>query len=213
MISVCIATFNGEKYIREQLTSILLQLSDDDEIIISDDLSTDHTLDIINELHDKRIRVLHHSKGKYRYSFDYTTHNIENAINHSQGDVIFLADQDDVWLPNKIEVMMPYLEQYDLVLSDCTVVDENLRIQHLSYFDLVSSKQGIFRNLMKNAYLGCCMAFKRKLLKYALPFPSSMVAHYSLNIFSEIPFYELSLYIRYLQMFSFDLNTHEISLF
>ncbi|HBO06465.1 MULTISPECIES: glycosyltransferase family 2 protein [Bacteroides] len=177
MISVCVATFNGEKYIREQLTSILLQLSADDEVVVSDDSSTDNTLDIINELQDKRIRVLHHQKEKYRYPFDYTTHNIENAINHSRGDIIFLADQDDVWLPDKVKIIMSYLEQFDLVLSDCFVVDSDLMIQHPSYFALLDSKQGILHNIIKNSYLGCCMAFRRKIVEYALPFPKSMVAH------------------------------------
>ena len=64
MISVCMATFNGEKYIKEQIDSILIQLKEEDELIISDDGSTDKTLEIINELNDSRIKTLK-NEGKH----------------------------------------------------------------------------------------------------------------------------------------------------
>ena len=86
MISVCVATFNGEKYIKEQLLSILSQLKKGDEIIISDDGSTDTTLDIIAKLQDSRIKVVHRTTTKkYRYGFDIVTHNFENALLHARG--------------------------------------------------------------------------------------------------------------------------------
>ncbi|MEK5777350.1 glycosyltransferase, partial [Acinetobacter nosocomialis] len=100
MISVCLATYNGEKYIVEQLTSILSQLSPTDEVIISDDHSTDETLLLIKSLNDPRIKIITNELGK-----GYTK-NFENAINHSSGDYIFLSDQDDVWVENKVELMM-----------------------------------------------------------------------------------------------------------
>ncbi|MBE6329414.1 MAG: glycosyltransferase [Bacteroidales bacterium] len=179
MISVCLATYNGESFLKEQLTSILKQLGDDDEVVVSDDGSTDLTLTILQEFNDPRIKVFHHSKRKQKYSFDYATHNFENAINNSRGEVIFFSDQDDVWLDGKIAMFMTALADCDLVLSDCKVVDSQLNELYPSYFKLNKSRTGIVYNLINNSYLGCCMAFKRSLLNKssALPFPKSLVPH------------------------------------
>lgn len=110
MISVCIATYQGEKYIREQLASILCQLDDADEIIVSDDGSTDRTLDIIRQMADHRIKIV---EGPHRHS---PTLNFERALQEARGDYIFLADQDDVWKPDKVQVCMKWLQEYDLSL-------------------------------------------------------------------------------------------------
>ena len=83
MISVCIATYNGEKYIRPQIESIIVQLDPEDEIVISDDGSTDDTLNIIASFADDRIKVFDHSrdkKQKVKYSFEHVTCNFENAL-------------------------------------------------------------------------------------------------------------------------------------
>ena len=101
MISVCMASYNGEKYIKEQIDSILKQLSDEDELVISDDGSTDNTLSVIQSIHDKRIKLIH-NQGEHGYS-----RNFENALKNSKGDYIFLSDQDDVWKDNKVETILP----------------------------------------------------------------------------------------------------------
>jgi glycosyltransferase involved in cell wall biosynthesis len=90
MISVCLPTFNGSKYIIQQLDSILCQLKENDEIIISDDSSEDNTCELIEKLNDKRIIILKEKKIP-NYIFNY-----ENAIKHAKGKYIFLSDQDDV---------------------------------------------------------------------------------------------------------------------
>lgn len=177
MVSVCIATFNGEEYIEEQLASILSQLTSEDEVIISDDGSTDQTIQIINSFKDCRIRLIRHSKTKCKFSFDYTTHNFENALQYAQGDYIFLADQDDIWLPGKVKIMCSYLQKNTLVLSDCKMVNSRLETISESYFKCNQSGKGIWKNIIHNSYLGCCMAFQRELLKKAFPFPKSAVAH------------------------------------
>ena len=100
MISVCMATYNGENFIKEQIDSILPQLSDDDEIVISDDGSTDKTVDIIENYGDSRIKLL-----KYN-SFRSTIYNLENALKDSKGDVIFLCDQDDKWNEDKVNICL-----------------------------------------------------------------------------------------------------------
>ena len=96
MISVCIATYNGEKYIKEQLLSILPQLGKKDEVIISDDHSTDNTLDIVKGLNDNRIKIVMNNREK-----GYTS-NFENALSYAIGDYIFLSDQDDIWQEDKL---------------------------------------------------------------------------------------------------------------
>lgn len=169
-ISVCIATYNGEKYIKEQLDSILVQLGENDEIIISDDSSTDKTLDIIQSYKDKRIKVFPNNK------FHSPIFNFENALKQAKGDYIFLADQDDIWIANKIEKMMEALQQCSLVVSDCYVVDKDCKIIRDSFFEMKPSL-GIIKNLIKNKYLGCCMAFRREVLSKALPFPKHIAMH------------------------------------
>lgn len=170
MISVCIATYNGEGYISEQLDSILKQLSLNDEIIISDDSSTDNTLEIIRSYKDERIKIFPSNK------FHSPIFNFENALKHAKGDYIFLSDQDDIWLDNKVEKMMEELQQSSLVVSDCYVVDKNCNIIHNSFFQNRPTT-GIIRNLIKNNYLGCCMAFRREVLSKALPFPKRIAMH------------------------------------
>ncbi len=177
MISVCIATFNGEKFIKEQLYSIAKQLGDSDEIIISDDCSTDKTIEYINALNDKRIKVFTNTKGKVKRTFDHATHNFENALMNTKGDIIFLSDQDDVWLDNRIEHNINLLKVNDLVITDCKVVDSSLNVIEESYFTLLNSGPGIFKNILKNSYLGCCMAFNKNILSYILPFPKYLVPH------------------------------------
>lgn len=178
MISVCIATYNGEKFIKDQLVSILNQLSEDDEIIVSDDGSSDHTISIIKALNDNRITILNHQRRKARFAIDHTTSNFENALMHAKGNHIFLSDQDDVWEKEKVETMLSALQSYDMVMSDCSVVNTELRPITTSYFDDVRSfKQSIVCNFIKSTFLGSCMAFNNTVLQKALPFPKYGVGH------------------------------------
>ncbi|MDQ1095139.1 glycosyltransferase involved in cell wall biosynthesis [Chryseobacterium sp. SORGH_AS909] len=174
MISVCMATYNGEKYIKEQLDSILKQLSQNDEIIISDDGSNDETLSIIDRYNDSRIKVYHHTPKKQKFKFGYVSKNFENALIRAKGDFIFLSDQDDVWLDDKVTRQVGALQHADLVLSDCHIVDESLNSIFPSKFKLENVNVGFWKNLYKSGYLGCCMAFKRELLEYILPIPDDV---------------------------------------
>lgn len=171
MISVCIATYNGERFLHEQLESILAQLSFDDEVIISDDGSEDRTLDIVCSFNDPRIKV-YINRGKHGFK-----ENFENALNKATGDYIFLSDQDDVWMPNKVDIVVKYLNIFDLVVHDAQVIDIVGDLIGENYYSLFSEKAGFWSNLWKSRFLGCCMAFKRKVLKECLPFPKYVVAH------------------------------------
>lgn len=165
------ATKNGTKYLAEQVNSILPQLGPSDELIISDDASTDDTLDVIQTYKDQRIKLIKHTSPRG------IAGNFETALQHSKGDYIFLADQDDVWMPNKVKVMMEHLAYNDLVISDCLLVDQSLKTKQASYFTAHRSGKGFIRNLVKNSYIGCCMAFNRKLLNRVLPFPKDIPIH------------------------------------
>ena len=166
MISVCMATYNGEKYIYEQLRSILSQLDESDEVIVSDDGSEDATLDIITSIYDKRIKLI---KNEGPHGF---TPNFQNALDNARGDIIFLADQDDIWLPNKVSVTLNELTDNDLTISDCVTIDANGVVISGSRFNDFKIRGTRVEHLIKSRYLGCCLAFKRKMLECLLPFPN-----------------------------------------
>lgn len=170
MVSVCMAVKDGSRFITEQIQSILPQLTGDDELIISDDHSTDNTRELIKEFKDSRIRLLSNPNSGLISNF-------ENALRISSGSLIFLADQDDVWKSNKIDVMKKALQSYDLVVCDCEIVDEDLLPSQESFFQFNKSKEGLLHNLIRNSYMGCCMAFHRKILSKALPFPKNIGVH------------------------------------
>lgn len=172
MISVCIATYNGARYIGEQLASILPQLSAEDEVVVSDDGSTDGTLDIVRSLNDSRIRIV---DGPRRHS---PTLNFEWALRNAKGDYVFLADQDDVWLEGKVRRCVEELQKCDCVVSDARVTDSCLNTTSESLFKLMHVRRGRLSNLLwRNGYTGCCMAFKREVLSKALPFPTDIPMH------------------------------------
>lgn len=170
-ISVCLATFNGEKYIKAQLDSILSQLSENDEVIVSDDGSIDNTLPILRNYNDYRIKIYNNSKRKGVIG------NFENALYQAQGDYLFLCDQDDIWMPDKVEKMTLYLEKNDLVVSDCSIINENEAVICKSFFDKHGSGSGFWKNLNRNTYLGCCIAFRSNLKNIILPFPPNIAMH------------------------------------
>ena len=168
------ATYNGQKYIKEQIDSILCQLGENDELVISDDHSSDATVDIINSYKDKRIRLFYNELTKG------VTHNFENALQKSRGEIVFLCDQDDVWLPGKLSKMTKFMldGNYDVVECSCTLVDKDLNIIKENYYsnDFPQVKS-VWRNFVKNSWLGCCMAFKRNVFEAASPFPPKVSAH------------------------------------
>lgn len=184
-ISVCMATYNGEKYIKEQIESILCQLGDDDELIISDDGSTDDTIKIVNSLSDYRINLIKNNNER-----GYTK-NFENALSASTGDVIFLADQDDVWVENKLEICLDALKDKHFVVSDNIITDEFLVTLKSSHFLEFNTKKGFLRNFLLPRYVGACMAFRKEVLNKSLPFPpnSKLCAHdYWISLIAELYF-------------------------
>lgn len=174
MISVCIATYNGSEHILTQLQSILSQLSEEDEVIVSDDNSKDDTRQIVASIKDRRIRLVHGP------AIGSPIKNFENALTKAKGDLIFLSDQDDKWLPGKVDFMKSRLlsGNTDCVITDCIVTNSSLQEIKSSFFAVNKTRSGKFYNLfLKNGYLGCCMAFTRRVLMRSLPFPQNIPMH------------------------------------
>jgi glycosyltransferase involved in cell wall biosynthesis len=171
MVSVCLALHNGERFLKEQVDSILYQLHNTDELVCSDDGSTDSSVHILEVYQDPRIRVVKSmAKGNH-------VKNFEHALQTCQGEIIFLADQDDVWSQTKVLTMKSLLNQYDLVVSDCSIINDKGEELSPSIFKLHGSRTGLIKNCIKNTYMGCCMAFNRRVLDRALPFPPQLKAH------------------------------------
>jgi len=171
MISVCIATFNGEKFLKQQVESILPQLGANDEVIISDDSSTDSTVRILKNFNDRRLCIF---EGQ---NFRSPIFNFEFAIKKAKGDFVFLSDQDDIWHSDKVERMVAALKNHSMVVSDCKVIGDDNKIIFKSFYASRKSGKGLLKNLYKNTYLGCCMAFRREILIMALPFPKYIPMH------------------------------------
>lgn len=170
-VSVCMPTYDGERYIEAQLRSILDQLGPADEVIISDDTSTDRTVDIIQGIGDPRVRLFTGNR------FRSPIYNMEHALRQSRGAFIFLSDQDDIWLQGKVVKMLVALESSELAACDCRVVDADLRPLHESYFAWIGGRPGFLRTLIKTPYIGNCLALRRSLLDRALPFPANLPMH------------------------------------
>ena len=102
MISVAMCTYNGEKYIQEQLESIIYQSVPPDEIVICDDCSNDATLEIVKDILNSYDGIVQLVSNKHNLGY---RKNFEKAISLCHGDIIFLSDQDDVWSSNKIEII------------------------------------------------------------------------------------------------------------
>ena len=173
-VSVAMAVYNGGKYLNEQLGSIINQLTNEDELIVSDNMSTDDSRDIILsyfKLYPNMKILTCNEQG--------ISANFETALKQCTGDYIFLTDQDDVWKDNKIERVLEIFKstEADLVLHDCEYVDENLVSLKKTLFKDRNAAPGYQRNLWKNAYQGCCMAFKKEMIPMICPIPRDIAMH------------------------------------
>ena len=178
-ISVCLATYNGQNHIIKQLDSILDQLGDGDEVIVVDDCSTDNTVNLILQLKDKRINVFKNLKNRgHVFSFD-------RAIILADNDFIFLADQDDIWLPGRVSAMINELEWSgsSVVSSNFEWMDDNEEFTVIK-FDGVSSdnskthlKNILHIYLGRTNYFGCAMALRKDFVKLISPVPSYVESH------------------------------------
>lgn len=171
-ISVAMATYNGEKYLSEQLESILRCLDANDEIVISDDGSSDNTISIIEQYaeRDKRIKLF---DGPHAG----VVKNFGNALANCRGSYIFLSDQDDVWHKDKVEVVLPQLTENILVCHNADIFNSITGEYEGDIQSKIGKKTSVSKNIIKNSFIGCCMAFRRELSEYATPFPDERSIH------------------------------------
>lgn len=169
------AAYNGAKYIESQISSILPQLDTCDELVIINDASQDDTVKVIKTVNDPRIKLIHNDANLGIIK------TFEKALINASGDLIFLSDQDDIWLPKKVLAVKQILEEkpeVTLVLSDAYIIDTEDKITADSYFKVRGKFiSGTIPNIIKNKYLGCTMAFRKKMLDYCLPFPKDIPMH------------------------------------
>ena len=168
-VSVVMAVYNGEKYLKEQLDSIVSQLNCEDELIVSLDPSLDRSKEII--LQFKNIKLVE-GPGLG------VTKNFENGLKYATNDYVFLADQDDVWMKDKVKKVVDFFETDTMiVMHDAIVVDENKSELEPSFFEKRNVRLGIKENLLKNSYIGCCMCLRKEVIEKALPFPDKLPMH------------------------------------
>lgn len=181
MISIAMATYNGEKYLQEQIDSILRQTIQPTEIVICDDCSTDNTWEIL-QLYASKDSRFHIYRNDQNLGFGG---NFEKAISLCHGDYIALSDQDDIWVDNHIELLYNGLGNKMMSCGNALLVDENgnslgttwKEMEQLDYIpddDFLKLKSII---LFRNPFQGASMLFRKELIMYALPFPQGTLFH------------------------------------
>lgn len=176
-IDILLATYNGEKYLKEQIESILNQTYSNIRLIISDDCSKDKTREIIKEFEEKDKRVISYFQEKnlgYVKNFEFLLSKVENEI-------YMLSDQDDYWLSEKVEHTYNKLKETnaDLVFTDLEVVDENLQKIYPSFNDYMKLSRKIKKYLhsyklqyLYNCVTGCTLMSRKKFIELILPLPT-----------------------------------------
>lgn len=175
-IDVLLATYNGEKYIKEQIDSILNQSYKNIRLIISDDCSKDKTQEILKEYEKKDNRIELHIQEKNLG----VVKNIEFLLKQVKNKYYMLSDQDDVWLPEKIEKSLETLlkNNVDLVFGDLEVVDQDLKTMYPSFGDFMLLNKKIHKyinsnrlNYIYNCVTGCTILAKKETIQKILPLP------------------------------------------
>jgi glycosyltransferase involved in cell wall biosynthesis len=173
MVSVALATFNGEKFITMQLESIAAQTKIPDELVVCDDNSTDQTVSLINQFAAKVDFPVNIIRNSMNQGFVAT---FNRALEECKGDLVFLCDQDDFWFPEKIAKTFLFASQNSerkLFMNNAELSDSVLYGSGFTTF-------GQMESVSKNPYdlvLGCCMVVRRELLDLCLPIPKDFPAH------------------------------------
>jgi rhamnosyltransferase len=189
-LTIVLSTYNGAKFVAEQVNSIRSQTFTDWSLLIRDDGSADDTVAILTALagQDRRITILRDDRGNLGPAGSFGV--LLEQAGRTTTSYVALADQDDVWLPDKLERELDLLRQREdqsaqpvprLVYSDMSVVREDLsiihnsslrfqRLRHVEYWPLGTL-------LIQNFVAGCTIVCNRALLEAALPVPASVVMH------------------------------------
>lgn len=174
-VSVVMATYNGKTYLPEQLQSVLAELLPDDELIIVDDGSQDGTLELLDSLKSPAIHIVRNLTNVGVLA------TFERGLLLSSKEIIFLSDQDDVWLPGKRSAFVKAFERDPrtlIVVSDAELIDAQGTVTAHSFMATRGGfRSSVWSTLIRNRYLGCAMALRRELLAAALPIPGSVPMH------------------------------------
>lgn len=181
-VSVALCTHQGERWIEEQLRSILAQTVPVAEIVVGDDASTDRTPDVVRALAaetDVPIRIRHHAVALG------VAGNFADAIAATTGDVVALSDQDDVWHPDRLERLLPHLEGVALVHSDARLVDADgaplgatlADSLEMSAWERAAMADGraVQALLRRNLVTGATAIVRRDAAMAALPIPAGWI--------------------------------------
>ena len=173
-VSVAMAVYNGEEYMRVQIDSILEQLQPQDELIASYDQCADRSWEILCEYQQKDARV-----KPIRNAHPGIIGNFQNAMEHATGDYIFICDQDDKWLPGKRDKVVAALEKSgaDMVIHNGVNTDGQLKPIQEPFFTIWRIGNGKIKNLLKSRYSGCCMAFTARMKQFVLPIPPKVFGY------------------------------------
>lgn len=184
-VSVVMATFNGEKFIEKQIDSILRQLDETDELIISDDGSTDDTIKIIQR-YEANYKNIHYYDGPHKGYVE----NFQFLFSKAKNELIMISDQDDIWEHDKINEVRRTFQMNPnswVVVHDACFIDEKDQLLDGSIFDTRNAHNGFARNLIKSMYYGCCMTLKRDYLEFILPFPMTSASYDQwIGLFAEL---------------------------
>lgn len=174
-VSVVMAVYNGSRFLGEQLTTLLADLLPGDELIVVDDASTDDSFGLLQSRGDNRIKLVRNDVNRgVRRSF-------ERGLRMAANEIVFLCDQDDQWRTGKRRA---FVEAFDddvrclVVISDACLIDAASRRVADSFMSGRGGfRSGFWSNVMRNRYLGCAMAVRRRLLAAALPIPPHVPMH------------------------------------
>ncbi len=177
-VSVCMATWNGAKFLPEQLETLLPQLTFGDEVVVVDDGSSDETMEILkraaNESKTAAIRI-HQNERRLGPIWTF-----ERALSLARGEILLLCDQDDRWLPGRVERICGVFAEdaaTTLVVSDAEVIDGTGRVIAPSWRASLPFRHTLLSNVVKNTFQGCTMAFRQTSMEYCLPIPAGAPHH------------------------------------
>jgi len=172
-VSICLATFNGQKYLKQQLDSIQNQTYKNLHVVIQDDCSSDETMAILESYKDSLEMEVYQNHKNLGY-----IKNFESLIQKAKGDYITICDQDDIWEIDKIEILVKNIKDKTLIYSNSMLIDENSNSLHKTLSKKLKNRFIDSNTALNFLYDNCVSAhavlFKKELLPYIKEFPKTI---------------------------------------